>query len=126
MCRFKPASLCSADGRTQLEILGKKVVAFCGIARPSAFVDSIKQIGAEVVSLEAYPDHHWFSESELEGAHTKMKELNADFIVTTQKDIVRLDIPAPLKDKVLALVMEIEWIGAPPAFNLPEVQDKSR
>lgn len=119
MCRFKPASLRTADGNTQSEIVGKRVVAFCGIARPNAFVDSIKQIGAEVVSLNAFPDHHWFSQSELTETEHDRVVLNADYIITTEKDIVRLDIPKEMRDRVLALVMEIEWIGDPPVFNLP-------
>lgn len=119
MCRFKPAYLRSMDGRSHQEILGKKVVALCGIAKPNSFVDSLKQIGAEVVALKAYPDHHWFTQSELTDAQYDRTVLNADYIVTTEKDIVRLEIPEEVKEKVLALVMEIEWIGDAPVFNLP-------
>ena len=123
MCRFKPASLRSAAGNIQPEIVGRKVVAFCGIARPNAFVDSIKQIGAEVVSLNAYPDHHWFSNAELTETEHDMVVMNADYIVTTEKDIVRLEVPEHLRNRVLALVMEIEWLGEPPAFTLPIKKD---
>ncbi len=124
MCRFKPASWRDGVRNTGPEILGKRVVALCGIARPNSFVDSIKQFGAEVVALMAHPDHHWFSAGDLSDARKKMEQLNADFIVTTEKDIVRLQIPNELKERVLALVMEIEWIGDPPTFNLPNPEDK--
>jgi tetraacyldisaccharide 4'-kinase len=121
MCRFRPASLRTIDGRGDLsfsEISGQKVIALCGIARPSAFVDSISQLGVEVASLQAFPDHHWFSESELINLKSILDKTEASLIVTTEKDLVRLNLPAKLKEKVVALVMETEWIGSPPEFKL--------
>lgn len=123
MCRFRPAFLRRMGGGSDLsfsQISGQKVVALCGIARPGAFVDSLSQLGVEVVSLQAFPDHHWFSETEIEALKTVLANKNASLIVTTEKDMVRLDLPEDLQDKVVALAMETEWIGAPPRFNLPE------
>jgi len=132
MCRFKPSYLRGEGkaGSTPIElnlsqISGHKVVALCGIARPVSFVDSIKQLGAEVVSLNAYPDHHWFSESELDKLSKVLEKTRASYVVTTEKDLVRMEVPKSLENKVIALVMETEWIGTPPAFNLPQPSAKT-
>jgi tetraacyldisaccharide 4'-kinase len=118
MCRFKPSYLRGNRELNLSQLSGLKVVALCGIARPDAFVDSIKQLGAEVVSINAFPDHHWFSDGELDNLKGLLEKTKAAYIVTTEKDLVRLELPADLKDKVVALVMETEWIGSAPAFNL--------
>ncbi len=120
MCRFRPAYLRADKPLSPSEVTGHKVVALCGIAKPASFVDSIKQLGAEVVALSAFPDHHWFSSADLEKLETKVNSSRASYVVTTEKDFVRLDLPDGLKDKVVALVMETEWLGEPPSFNLPE------
>ncbi|MBX3149226.1 tetraacyldisaccharide 4'-kinase [Candidatus Obscuribacterales bacterium] len=124
MCRFRPASLRRMDGRDDMsfsQISGQKVVALCGIARPSAFADSLSQLGVEVVSLHAFPDHHWFSEGELNNLKSVLQKSGATHIVTTEKDLVRLDLPVELKEKVVALAMETEWIGSPPEFKFPVI-----
>ncbi|MBX9669125.1 MAG: tetraacyldisaccharide 4'-kinase [Candidatus Obscuribacterales bacterium] len=119
MCRFRPAYLRAETPLSPSEVSGQKVVALCGIAKPASFVDSIKQLGAEVVSMSAFPDHHWFSEADLQKLESKVTTYKANYIVTTEKDFVRLELPDSLKSKVMALVMETEWIGEPPSFNLP-------
>lgn len=121
MCRFRPASLRRMDGGSDLsfsQISGQKVVALSGIAKPSAFVDSISQLGVEVVSHLAFPDHHWFSEDEMSNLKAVLDKTNASLIVTTEKDMVRLNLPKELQEKVVALAMETEWIGSPPEFKL--------
>src|SRR4030042_409107 len=35
----------------------KRVVAFCGVARPAVFFDDLRALGADSVETRAYPDH---------------------------------------------------------------------
>lgn len=124
MCRFKPSCLRGETDSNLSKLSGEKVVALCGIARPDAFVDSIRQLGAEVVSLNAFPDHHWFSENDLRSLERLLDKSGASYVVTTEKDLVRLNLPDNLKTKLLALIMETEWIGDPPAFDFNAVKAK--
>ncbi|SHJ36303.1 tetraacyldisaccharide 4'-kinase [Flavobacterium haoranii] len=60
----------------------KLIVA--GIAKPKSFVDFLKKENDEVM---LFPDHHEFSESEIENIITKA---NGKKIITTEKDFMRL------------------------------------
>ena len=74
----------------------KPVLAFCGIARPDSFKFAIQSIPAYIVGFLAYPDHHYYTESDLSDIRRyflrlerklSMKELT---LLTTEKDFARL------------------------------------
>ncbi len=68
----------------------KRIIAFAGIARPEYFMDSLKKIGADVVFSVQFRDHHIYSRKEVERLLYQRKNLDAEFIVTTEKDWVRI------------------------------------
>jgi tetraacyldisaccharide 4'-kinase len=70
-------------------LAGARVVAFCGIARPSAFARTLRELGAEVTSLHGFADHHAFRPAELEVLRTSALAARAE-LVTTEKDAMRL------------------------------------
>jgi len=72
---------------------GKKLFAFAGIGRPEKFFGSLREMGASVVGRHSFPDHHNFSADDIERLKTRADALNA-FLVTTEKDFVRLDAEA--------------------------------
>jgi tetraacyldisaccharide 4'-kinase len=74
---------------------GLRVLAFCGIARPSAFHRTLHELGAEVTSVQAFADHHRFRAAELRRLRAKASAAGAE-LVTTEKDAMRLpaDFPA--------------------------------
>ena len=75
---------------------GTRVVAFAGIGRPEKFLESLRQLGAELIASERFDDHHSYSAAEI--ARLKSKARNADArLVTTEKDYVRL-LPAERQD----------------------------
>lgn len=87
-------------------LLGKRVYAFCGIARPASFVATVESLGAQVCGVRTYRDHHHYTEAD--GAHLQRlgREAECDFLITTEKDWVKLgDIPLPEN----LLCLEIEW-----------------
>jgi len=61
----------------------KKVTLVTGIANPSAMVSYLKNQGLEFEHLK-YPDHHRFSDAEINLLQTK------DCVLTTEKDFMRL------------------------------------
>jgi tetraacyldisaccharide 4'-kinase len=76
--------------RKGLDLLkGKKVVTLTGIAQPQSFETSLAKLGAEVVGVRRFADHHRFNQSEVIKAINRGKKRRADFILTTQKDAVR-------------------------------------
>jgi tetraacyldisaccharide 4'-kinase len=72
-----------------LEVLGKKKVAiFCAIASPEGFEKFILSLGANIIYKKRYIDHHRFTNNELSWINERSQ--GADFLVTTEKDAVRI------------------------------------
>ncbi|RLC31019.1 MAG: tetraacyldisaccharide 4'-kinase [Deltaproteobacteria bacterium] len=71
-------------------INGKKVVAFAGIGRPDQFRKNLEELGATVVHFRGFRDHHIFARQDLETLIQVREELGAAYIITTEKDWVRL------------------------------------
>ena len=65
------------------------VVAFCAIARPQKFYDSLAAKGLKLVDKMSFPDHHFYSEQDLKTILQRTADLQA-VAVTTEKDFVKL------------------------------------
>lgn len=72
-------------------LAGHRVLAFAGIAIPEKFFAGLERASVQVVSREAFADHHRFTLAELARLESKAKALNA-ILVTTPKDAVRLPL----------------------------------
>ncbi len=80
-----------ADDRKPLDFLrGKKIAALSAIAQPESFEKSLVQLGAEIAYSKRFADHHRFTQQEILNAINRTKKRDAEMIVTTQKDAVRL------------------------------------
>ena len=72
------------------ELNGKRVLAVCGIGNPDAFVATLMRCAVASVELLAFPDHHVYTEIDMQRIDTVFREVGADLIVTTQKDEQKL------------------------------------
>jgi len=105
---YEPTGMVHPDGKLHpLHLLkGKKVVALSGIANPTYFSTLLRRCGAEVAEEIIFPDHHLYTAKDLTSIFEKVKE--ADSVVTTEKDMVKLNRlsfdPLPL----LALRIEMK------------------
>jgi len=73
---------------------GQRVYAFCGIANPSAFGTTLKQLGAEVINVHALADHIAYNSNLLRRLVRTAETCQADRLVTTEKDWVKIkDLP---------------------------------
>lgn len=72
------------------ELSKKKTVLFCGIGEPDSFRSKVEQYEAEIVYFKSYPDHYVYKLSDLRFIHKIADELKADYILTTQKDAVKI------------------------------------
>jgi tetraacyldisaccharide 4'-kinase len=86
-------------------LAGLRVLGFCGIARPSAFGQTLRELGAEMVTVHGFPDHHAFTTKELARLRAEAAALKAE-LVTTEKDAMRLpqDFPASVLRLGVSLV----------------------
>jgi tetraacyldisaccharide 4'-kinase len=67
-----------------------RVVAVAGIARPERFFAALAALGYDVARTLAFPDHHWYSAADLARVGDLLRQTQADLVVTTAKDAVRV------------------------------------
>ena len=79
----------------------KKFTLVTGIANPKPLVAFLKKSKFDFEHI-TFSDHHIFSETEKENLRTK------DFILTTEKDYMRLEGDKQLKDKLFYLPISFE------------------
>jgi len=99
-----------ADSRQPLEFLqGKRVGAFSGIATPESFEKFLRDLGAEIDYRKRFLDHYRFGEEDLTEIFAGAEAAGAEFIVTTEKDAVRIrpDLTGPIPIYYLRLEIDI-------------------
>ncbi len=108
--RYKPASL--RDFRTGKEVKpssldNQPVGAFSGVANPHSFIRTLAE--HRVLVRHAYPlrDHYPYTKEKLKAILEDAKLRGLKFLVTTQKDEVKL--PKDLDPEIPILVLEIQW-----------------
>jgi len=68
---------------------GGRFVAFAGIAHPEKFFATARSLGLDLVDTLAFPDHHLFTDADINGLRLRAEEQGAR-LLTTEKDAVRL------------------------------------
>ena len=118
--RFKPSVLrefvtdaevsLSSDRRTNC-------VAFCGIGNPDSFKETLAEIGFSIEEFIVFPDHHQYDLNDMKKIQNKYDKCKVDYLITTEKDAMRLrsiQLPEtfPLKSmyfiEIVAIITEGE------------------
>jgi tetraacyldisaccharide 4'-kinase len=68
---------------------GKKIFAFAGLATPEYFFELLRSLGAVLVGEIVFPDHHRYKEDDLDLIRKMIAD--AEWSVTTEKDMIRLE-----------------------------------
>jgi tetraacyldisaccharide 4'-kinase len=89
---------------------GRKVLAACGIARPGRFLDTLRGLGALVAGAKVFPDHHAFTEDDRRAVADAASAAGAEWVVTTEKDAVRLAGEADFGRPAFALRIALEIV----------------
>ena len=89
---YRAEALREGDKRPQSPgmLSGRRVLALAGLAAPAGFVATLTSLGATVVELLAFPDHHSYRATDLERVRLSAQRSDAEWVVTTEKDWVRL------------------------------------
>lgn len=81
----------SSDVRQPINWLqGKTVFAFAGIGEPIFFMETLEGAGAKVASYRKYRDHYRFEPKDVSKIKSLAADAGAEFIITTEKDIMRM------------------------------------
>lgn len=85
----EPASAGSDADKFEF-LKGRRIYAFSGIARNDDFHRTVAKFQCRHISFKAFPDHHPYTESDLRMILSEAEKSGADFILTTEKDYVRI------------------------------------
>ena len=89
------------------EFKNNKVAAFAGIGNPENFFNLLRDNKIDLVEEIKFPDHHKYSENELENLFDKAKKHSA-VLLTTEKDYFRISESYKQNIKCLKIEVEIE------------------
>lgn len=88
-----------------------KVALISGIAAPQGFESEIQRLGATLVYLKHFADHHRYRQQEIIDIINKAKKNQAAAIITTEKDSVRFPKIERQDVPVFFLRVEIELLS---------------
>ena len=110
---FPLRGLISAQGRRESldRLHGQPVAAFCGIGNPRAFETSLAGTGARVLACSAWADHQSYGRDEMARLETWIREYRPALVVTTQKDLVKIQAERIAGVPLWALEQKVEVIS---------------
>ncbi|MBN2560984.1 MAG: tetraacyldisaccharide 4'-kinase [Phycisphaerae bacterium] len=89
-----------------------QAVIFAGIASFESFRQSVEAIGVRVLAAYRYPDHHDYTREEIAALADVATNLEANVMLTTEKDAVKLVGRWPEEGcRLLVLRLDIEFDG---------------
>ena len=93
------------NNRKNIHLRGKSVFAFSGIGDPGHFIETTEGMGCNVLGHKNFPDHFTYSLADIKSIKQESDKLNVDYIITTEKDWVRI---APIKPDFLIVPIGLE------------------
>ncbi len=72
-------------------VRGKKVILLSSIGDPLYFEETVRGLGADVIEHIKFPDHHDYKKKDIDRVTARCGERHFDLIITTEKDIVKLN-----------------------------------
>jgi tetraacyldisaccharide 4'-kinase len=96
---------------------GRRVFAFSGIATPESFEKFLRDFGALLVGRERFLDHYRYTAEDLAELYDAAEREQAECLITTEKDSVRIADPAGSPLPVYYLRLEIEVLRGAADFD---------
>ena len=88
-----------------LRLAEKKVLLVSGVADPSLFHRFVRETEAEIIDVIEFPDHHVYTQRDWQAMTAAGRR--CDLIVTTEKDLVKLEKFPFTPGKLMALRVEM-------------------
>lgn len=104
--RFAAKALVESDGgrwreRPIAQMSGRRVAVVAGIAQPGPFYATVRQWEAQITEVFEYPDHHRYTPADWQRLARDTRDV--DLVVTTEKDLAKLEHFPFAKGKLVAL-----------------------
>jgi len=107
----------SLDGNP-INIENKRTLAFCGIGNPDSFRRSLKQAGCQLADFIQFRDHYHYDKADMERIAAKARELEVHFVITTMKDMVKVEKLWPGNPPLCSLEIAISLENEPEFLKL--------
>jgi len=95
---------------------GKRVLAFAGLARPEVFRETLIRLGADLVYFKGFRDHYQFKPNEIRNLIHMRERLGAQYLLTSEKDWVRIAAFAHKCPELGYLSIQFKVIPDPEGF----------
>jgi tetraacyldisaccharide 4'-kinase len=89
------------------ELETQKAIAFCALGNPQNFFEQLRRENFELAATRAFPDHHRYTQKDVEKLQTEARQTRAGVFLTTVKDAVKL---AALKFEIPFFAVETQMI----------------
>jgi len=119
LSRHRPVELRGhlVENRRPVEDLKScRVAAFSAIGNPHAFGMTMRGLGAQVVYAKRFEDHHVYTEAELEAIGAEAAARDAEMVVVTQKDAVKVRQDPGWPIPLYYLAVELELVEGADGF----------
>jgi tetraacyldisaccharide 4'-kinase len=87
---------------------GRPVCAFCAIGNPAAFFSDLRRWGFNPVAEVVFRDHHVYTPEDIQRINKAATEKGAVALLTTEKDLMNLQVQLVFELPVLACVIRAE------------------
>ena len=126
--QFKPVHYRDFFSGEKVEIsklTGTPVLAFTGIAAPENFRKMLLENGLTINYFLVFPDHHRYQPQDIKTLCHKATETDSAYLITTAKDVVKLNSDELRGQKVFILeVRPVFPKGSDPGQKVQEYIDK--
>ena len=113
-----PARLVREEFATWAETRrGGRFLAFCGLGAPSGFRKTLETNGLTPTNFIAFPDHRAYSASDFASLAAEAERIDADAILTTAKDFVKIPESTLGGRPVFALGIGVEFLSGETALR---------
>ncbi|MCA9191971.1 MAG: tetraacyldisaccharide 4'-kinase [Planctomycetales bacterium] len=87
---------------------GKRLLAFCGIGNPQSFFQLCQDLGGHIIDRMIWPDHHPYSAGDVQRMQSWALAHQADCVVCTVKDLVKLQTAVLGTTPLKAIAVDIQ------------------
>ena len=85
------------------------VAAFCGVGNPESFFAQLRRNGYQLCHTRVFPDHHYYTQKDLNGLISQSSARGAQALLTTAKDEIKLrSLRVGMQCYVVDVAIEIE------------------
>lgn len=77
--------------RPAYDFRDRRVAILTAIGNPTVFRDDLTHAGMDIVASSLFPDHHRFTQQDVDGAIANARANNASLLLITEKDAVKLE-----------------------------------